>query len=147
MTTDVQTRLGTKAGDYLDQGYHCSEAVLLAVSEHLFGVIDPLSLRIATPLAGGMGDTEKEACGAFTGGVLVLGMLFGRVHHNQSDNQCLQLTKEWREQFLLAFGHTQCAALQEQGIQDNGHSPCKDIVVQSVPILLQIIAEAKGPNR
>lgn len=144
MTPESRLQLGIQAGKYLDQGYHCSEAVLISAGESLFGEIDPKILKIASALSGGIGSTEQEACGALTGGVLVLGLLFGREGLKQSDTRCLQLTKEWRDHFLAAFGHTQCAALRKQGMQNNGHSPCKGIVVQSVPILLNMIAEDKS---
>ena len=144
MNPGYQMRLGSKAGDYYNQGYHCSEAVLLALSEHLFGEVDPTSLRIATAMADGIGHSHEEACGAFTAGVLILGMLFGREHPAQSDLRCQQLTHAWREHFLTSFGHTQCEALRTRSFEEHEQVQCASIVAQSVPILLQIIAEAKG---
>ena len=45
--------------------------MLLTVGEHVLDNLEPRCARMATGLAGGVGDTQQEMCGALSGGVLV----------------------------------------------------------------------------
>jgi C_GCAxxG_C_C family probable redox protein len=54
----------------------CSESVLLAISE-LLGVESELIPRIATGFGAGIG-RRGEVCGALAGGVMGLGLVYGR---------------------------------------------------------------------
>jgi C_GCAxxG_C_C family probable redox protein len=53
------------------RGYACSQAVLLAYSP-AFGLDEGRAMRIAAGFAAGM--RVGEACGAFTGAIMVLGL-------------------------------------------------------------------------
>jgi hypothetical protein len=57
--------------------------MLLVVGEHVLGDLGPRCARMATGLAGGLGDTQQEMCGALSGGVLVIGGLLGRESLNE----------------------------------------------------------------
>jgi C_GCAxxG_C_C family probable redox protein len=57
-------------------GYLCSEAVLLALSEYM-GVTSELIPRIATGFAAGVGRTGNM-CGALSGAIMGLGLRYGR---------------------------------------------------------------------
>ncbi|MDP2966726.1 MAG: C-GCAxxG-C-C family protein [Pelolinea sp.] len=81
----------TNAGDLLNAGYHCSEAILLAVGGHYLGEVTPQAVRISTPFAGGVGSTRMELCGALTGGLMVIGGLAGRESMDINDDSCQAL--------------------------------------------------------
>ncbi|MBN1246202.1 MAG: hypothetical protein JXC32_01025 [Anaerolineae bacterium] len=49
-----------KAADLLRAGYHCSEAVLLAVGPELVRDWTPAFLRMANGFAGGLGGSREE---------------------------------------------------------------------------------------
>ena len=51
---------------------------MLAVGEHLLGPLDDQVLRMSSGLGGGLGSTQQELCGALSGGVLIIGALYGR---------------------------------------------------------------------
>jgi C_GCAxxG_C_C family probable redox protein len=64
------------AEECAEKGYLCSESVLIALSRAL-GVESEIIPRIATGFAAGMARTG-QACGAFSGAVLGLGIKYGR---------------------------------------------------------------------
>ena len=51
---------------------------MLAVGEHWLGQVDDRVRRMVTGLGGGVGGTQQEMCGALSGGVLLIGALYGR---------------------------------------------------------------------
>jgi len=64
-----------KAICYFDQGYACSQSVLLAFSEQ-FNLDETTAKLISSTFGGGMGRL-REKCGALTGGFMVLGLKYG----------------------------------------------------------------------
>ena len=81
---------------------------MLAVGEHILGELAPQAVRMSTGLAGGVGSSHEEMCGALGGGVLVIGGLLGRENASQDDERALRLVQRYREEFLAAFDETQC---------------------------------------
>jgi C_GCAxxG_C_C family probable redox protein len=61
---------------YAEEGYLCSEAVLLALAD-CFGVESEIIPMIATGFGAGIA-RSGEVCGAFVGAIMGLGLLFGR---------------------------------------------------------------------
>ncbi len=57
-------------------GYNCAQSVLWAVAPRL-NLDGETALKIACGLGAGIGRSQ-EVCGAVTGGILALGMKFGR---------------------------------------------------------------------
>ena len=117
--------------------------MLLAVGEHVLKDLDPQCARMATGLAGGVGETQQEMCGALSGGVLVIGGLLGRVALNEDDQPALALVARYRERFLARFGHTQCAPLREAVHSPGGLGSCAVLVEQAAMILLELLAEVE----
>lgn len=66
---------GEEARALFMQGYNCSQSVAAAFCEET-GVDRDTMLKISVGLGGGMGRL-REVCGAFSGMVLVLGLLYG----------------------------------------------------------------------
>jgi len=113
--------------------------MLLAVGEHVLGRVGPQCMRMATGLAGGLGSTQQEMCGALSGGVLVIGGLLGRASLEEDDQQALDLVACYRERFLSEFGDTQCARLREMVHAPNGMGTCALLVERAALILLDLL--------
>ena len=109
---------------------------MLAVGEHLLGPIDDRIRRMACGLGGGMGGSREEACGALTGGVLLLGALCARTSPAQEDTELYRRVCAYRERFLAEFGFTRCADLQASGFGSGGTRPCSALVERAAQILL-----------
>ena len=56
-------------------GYNCAQAVAVAFSD-ITGLDKNLSARLASPFGGGMG-RMREVCGAVSGMLMVVGILYG----------------------------------------------------------------------
>jgi len=86
----------------MHENYHCSEAILLAAKKHYIPDLDPLAVRLSTPFAGGVGCSHMELCGALSGGLLVIGALYGREDAGTNDDLCQELALHWRDRFARA---------------------------------------------
>jgi C_GCAxxG_C_C family probable redox protein len=113
---------------------------VLAVGEHLWGHVEDLMLRISCGLAGGVGCSHQELCGALSGGVLVLGALYGRTHPDEDDAQCDRLICTYRERFVQEFGTSRCCELKASGYGSDGQWPCSTLVERATRILLHVLA-------
>lgn len=65
----------SKSLSYFDEGYACSQAVLLAFTER-FDLDERTAKLISSTFGGGMGRL-RQTCGAVTGGFMVLGLKYG----------------------------------------------------------------------
>jgi C_GCAxxG_C_C family probable redox protein len=99
-------------------GLMCSEAVFQAVGEQLGAGFDRTATRLATGFGGGIGRCRDEVCGALSGGVMLLGLLYGRETAADDSGRCLELTLAWREAFRQRFGASTC-----RPIYDRLHGP------------------------
>ncbi len=63
-----------KAAEYFNQGYSCSESIIMEAVEK--GLVPESLLSVATPFSGGMG--SGCLCGALAGSQIVLGYIVGR---------------------------------------------------------------------
>ena len=69
----------------MQQGFHCSQAVLAAGLKHC-GLQEEGLIRSMAPLGGGIA-ASGGPCGALTGGVAFIGRLFGKPSPQQSDDK------------------------------------------------------------
>jgi C_GCAxxG_C_C family probable redox protein len=104
----------------------CSQCSLLTVME-LFEIKADDAVKAATGFAGGMGRTGS-ACGAFTGGVMALSLLYGRdlqtMTHSDPDRRFKgreklelklgQLIKRLRARFEEEFGSILCDDIEKK---------------------------------
>jgi len=96
----------------------CSQCVLAAVQD-LFEVKNDDVFRAASGLAGGIGLCGDGCCGAYTGGVMVLGQLYGRVRENFLDpnrtrKRTFDLAKKLHDKFIAEYGTVICRDIQQK---------------------------------
>jgi len=63
------------------QGYNCAQSIIYAFSDDL-GIDKNTALKIATGFGAGMG-RKQEVCGAVTGGIMVIGLKYGRGENDE----------------------------------------------------------------
>ncbi len=112
---------------------------MLAVGEHLLGSIDDRVFRMTTGLAGGVGSTEQEICGAVSGGVLIIGAIHGRVRPDVDDSRCQRLAALYLTRFGTELGAIRCGDLLALGYGSDGGWPCSALVERAIPLLLDIL--------
>ena len=84
--------------DLMQEGYMCSESVVMAYAEK-FGLERELAARITGGFAGGM--AQGKTCGALSGAVMVLGLKYGMgvVRNQYAKDLCFQMTQELFHRF------------------------------------------------
>ena len=80
-------------------GYNCAQAVLYAYGPAL-GLEGELALKVATGLGAGLA-RRGEMCGAVTGGILALGLRYGR--GGQQDRSATEQTYQKGEELMGRF--------------------------------------------
>lgn len=73
-----------KALQYFSDKFHCSQAVLAAFAPEL-GITEEQALRLGACFGSGM--RRGEVCGACTGALMVLGLLYGQCDKNDLDSR------------------------------------------------------------
>ena len=74
MKTIDNRKAAEKADELFHSGWNCAESVFLAIHEQIGEGQAPVQLL--TPLGGGMG--SKRTCGALSGAMVALGLVYGR---------------------------------------------------------------------
>jgi len=129
------------AADLLRGGYHCSEAIMLAVGKRYLPALDETSVRMTTPFGGGIAGTRAELCGALSAGVMVIGGLHGRLMHGVDDSLAYSLAEALRERFIQRWQTTICGPVHDLAVHPDGTSGCDEVVAETARILLDILGE------
>lgn len=95
---------------FIEEGYACSEATLLAFAKR--NGLDTAYVKLATGFGAGIG-RKSSLCGALTGGVLALGLKHGRTSakDNSSKEKTLELSGKYYGAFEKEFGAVSCKEL------------------------------------
>ena len=124
-------------------GYNCAQSVLCAFSD-LTGLDEKTSLAIAAGLGGGL--RSGEVCGAVSGAVLVLGMLypFADSADFEAKQRIAALAKELCAGFKEKYGTVRCAELlkRTEG-EEKRYKYCPDCVRDCAQLLEEMIAKQK----
>ncbi len=143
-----------KAKSFFDEGYNCSQAVLLAFSDQY--QIDERSAKlISSTFGGGMGRL-KETCGAVTGGFMVLGLEFGNeTPDNSKKLDAYQKVRELNQQVIDCFGTNNCAELlklrakeveENNQTKENNQYTCRNIVAKVTGMVYDMINTQANEN-
>lgn len=92
-------------------GYNCAQAVLGAYSDITEVSIETL-LKISNGFGAGIG-RKQETCGAVTGGIMVLGMIYGRGEGGEKSEQekCYSKVQTFTRKFEQKHGSINCMKL------------------------------------
>jgi len=103
-----------KAQSLFDEGYACSQSVLLAYSEQ-FNLDEKTAKLIASTFGGGMGRLRQK-CGAVTGGFMVLGLAYGNTDPKDMDTKLgsYEKVQKLNLSFEEIHGTSICAELLEK---------------------------------
>lgn len=95
---------------YRDGDYLCSEAVFTVVNEYLGQPMPPEAVKMASGFPVGMG-TAGCTCGALSGGIMALGLKFGRTRPKAEMPDMFCVSKELHDDFKNKFHSTCCRVL------------------------------------
>ena len=114
---------------------------MVAVGEHYMDSVPDSLKRASGALAGGAGCSYEELCGILSGGMMVLGALWGRDAPTENDDRLQELCRRYRYRFIKAFGTTRCGIIR--GRQPEGQKRCRPIMREGVRIILEVMEEAQ----
>lgn len=104
--TEISPRAVQQAAELnFKNGYYCCEALMATIKQEFKLDVPDSVIAMASGMAVGAGKSGC-VCGAFNGGILALGMFFGRTEQNGPTNpksvKCLELTHELHDWFKTA---------------------------------------------
>ena len=103
-------KVGKRAEELFSTHWNCAEAVLQAICENLD--MEPPTFLV-TGLGGGVGN-GRRMCGAITGGVVAMGLRFGRTEAVREERRnCYEKSTLLVEKFRTLFHSTNCWELSE----------------------------------
>lgn len=124
---------------------NCAESVLLGISRY-FGWKSDCIPRIATPFGGGFGGTQ-HTCGAFSGGLMALGLRYGREvggDKGPSYQRAQALVAWFQQQYGALDCRTLVGDMAEPSFRQPGgkHETCCERLVPAV--CRYLVAELEG---
>lgn len=135
-----------KAISFFDEGYACSQAVLLTFAQE-FELDEKTAKLISSTFGGGMGRL-REKCGAVTGGFMVLGLKYGNENPMDMDSKLhsYQKVRELNSLILDIHETTICRDIlrkfaTEADVQDRKHHKiiCRKLVGDVVGLVYDML--------
>ena len=141
-----------KAAELFLNGCNCSQAVVVAFSD-VTGLDRDFAARISSSFGGGMG-RMREVCGAVSGMLMVLGLLYGYTDPGQKDchkKEHYALVQELSGKFRQETGSIVCREILKNPPSDPNPTPrpaefyakrpCARMVMTAARLLDEFIAE------
>ena len=131
---------------YFDQGYACSQSILLAFAPE-FNLDENTAKLISSTFGGGMGRLRQK-CGAVTGGFMVLGLAYGNTNPTDMKTKLASYEKvrELNRRVEDIYGTSSCLELlkmrvTEQQIAERKHHAivCRKVVADVAGILFEML--------
>ncbi len=158
-------RVSTKAGDYEEMSVNCAQATVAALQEEFGFEGGKELLKAATFFPGVM--SRKETCGALLGGLMAMGLAYGRDKlfdpawstPEANEEMFRYRQKVWRycEAFKAEYGSTMCGVIRplimgrdydtmdpeerRQFIEDGGKKKCRIPPEAAARIAAEILLE------
>ena len=129
-----------------DEGFACSQSILLAYAEK-FKLDETTTKLISSTFGGGMGRL-REKCGAVTGGFMVLGLAYGNIIPNDMKTklEAYKKVRELNHKVEAIFGTCNCSELlkkyaTETDVSERKHHKiiCSKIVGEVAGLLHDMI--------
>lgn len=149
------TEHATRAVELFESGFNCAQSVFGAFCEEI-GLSFETAMALSSGFGGGIGRL-REVCGAVTGGVMVLGALFGPKDASSQEEKAssYERTQRYAKAFETAFGSYICRELLKLDLKNDVpvpeertpeyyiRRPCSLFVAFGAALLDRMIAEEK----
>jgi C_GCAxxG_C_C family probable redox protein len=124
---------------HYQSGFHCAEVISRSVLEAFSEKAYPEAIKAASAFGGGIAGSTEELCGAFTGGVIALGLLVGRENPGEELRDCGNLTQEFKKRFKLRFGSLNCMTILDGFGEQQSPSDCVKLTAEAAVILADVV--------
>ena len=133
-----------KAGELFLSGSNCAQAVIVAFSD-ITGMDEKTSARISSAFGGGMG-RMREVCGAVSGMLMVLSLLYGYEEPGENDCNKKRLYKEVQDlagKFREEVGSIVCREILKNPPTDPNPTPRTAEFYQKRPCARMVMTAAR----
>ncbi len=120
------------------EDWNCAEHMLVGANHAYSLGLDDKALKLAAGFGGGM--AIGSVCGALTGAIMVLGMLFVNERAHESE-KIKELTTELLDRYKQAMGDIDCTPLKEK--YRNDEIKCRNVILEAAKILDDIVARER----
>ena len=117
--------------------YNCAETLLNASNDYYKLGVDPKFLKAIVPFGGGF--YSERTCGALTGGIAALGLLFAE-EKPTSNEKLKEITKKWVEAFENEFGSLDCKEIKL--VHRDEVKGCGPVMVRAAELLEEVIKDS-----
>jgi len=140
-----------KALALFDEGYACSQSVLLAFAERFY-LDENMAKLISSTFGGGMGRLRQK-CGAVTGGFIVLGLAYGNTDPKDMETKlaAYEKVRELNQKIEEIHGTSNCFELlkkhaTEADVAERKHHKiiCRKVVADAVVGLYDLLAQKEN---
>ena len=114
---------------------------MIAVGGHYLDPLPELLVRASCPFGGGIGGSYDELCGVLSGGVIVLGALWGRASSAENDEWVRELARQYQARFVAYAGTSTCRPIRDSMPEQERR--CLPVVLEGARLLVEIIAKAR----
>jgi len=116
---EIIANVRTKAEGYFQRGeFFCSESVIHTLNELLDWPFDRSITRLASGFPIGIGKSGC-VCGAISGGVMALGMAYGRNHGDAMNSRMLPIAAELHDHIKKLYKSTCCRVITKDLVFDS----------------------------
>jgi C_GCAxxG_C_C family probable redox protein len=150
--TDVEGSLGETVLKLFSSNYNCAQAVLLTMAKH-WKLENKLLAKVSFAFGGGMGC--GSVCGAVTGGIMAIGLKWGRSEASGKSMETgmlnFKLAAEFCKQFRKQNGSIICKDLIgldlsdpvqfKKAYEENAYENCPSYVKSAVEILASLSSD------
>jgi len=141
-----KSEIVSKAQHLFDEGYACSQSVLLAFAPH-FDLDEHTAKLISSTFGGGMGRL-RLTCGAVTGSFMVLGLAYGNDDPTDMKTKlnAYRKLREFNQKFIQIHGTSSCKELlqkhaSEADINERKHHKliCRKVVADAAGLVYDMM--------
>ena len=93
------------------EGYNCAQSMIYSYADDL-RIDKSIALKLSCGFGGGLGRKEN-VCGAITGGILIIGLIFGRGENEDKlkQEETYKYVREFINRFENRYGTIECRSL------------------------------------
>jgi len=106
--------------------WNCAQCTIAALSD-FFGTGSERLVKAATALSGGTAGMGNGNCGAYSGGVLALGDLYGRERKDLSDREKTRVAKDLSDREKTRVARDLAGKLHARFMEQYGGVTCHDV--------------------
>ncbi len=136
---DLAKKAGERAFEYHSTGFHCGEAVCQAVAEAFDVELNPLVIKACTAFGGKVAKSPGGICGALNGGMVILGVMYGRDKKGEDWDDCARVANSFQRRFEEEFHSKKCTDILDKFGQQKNMLLCRKLSGQTAEMLVEII--------